>query len=181
MTTSDEAFWRFGDAYPDHAIYLATDNAATQRAFVERFGGRVCGLKPIRPHTTSRLSLQRHTSQRHTSLQDAVVDLYTCAAASVFQGCLGSSFSDTIAHLRIVQGTAHPDDRHSLLRPGKDWVDPTPSHVDITLATHPPAAVASENYKLLAATPLPHAPPHRPRTTIARWWRFYFTSTVRQQ
>lgn len=37
---------------------------------------------------------------RHTSVEDAVVDMYVCARAHAFQGSGWSSFSETIGALR---------------------------------------------------------------------------------
>ena len=64
---------------------------------------------------------------RHTSVEDAVVDLFTCVAARVFkvatlpsprgqsqtflpQGTVGSSFSEVVWHMRAAHGLQHPED-----------------------------------------------------------------------
>lgn len=83
------------------AAYVATDNAETQQRFREELGGSCHVLQTI-PSFVQAL--------RHTSVADAVVDLYTCAAAEVFKGTLGSSFSDTIMLMRWMRGCAHRSD-----------------------------------------------------------------------
>lgn len=84
------------------AVYVATDNAATQAHFAAHCGASaVCTLAPIDTHATA---------LRHTSVADAVVDLYVCARAHVFKGSRGSSFSDAIWLLRRATGKAHRAD-----------------------------------------------------------------------
>ena len=52
---------------------------------------------------------------RQTSIADAAVDIFTCAAAGgPFKGCYTSSFSDAILRLRQVSGRARGDDEHVL-------------------------------------------------------------------
>jgi len=102
--TSDESIARFFDAHPRDQIYLATDNLDTQRHFLSRFQRRV--------HLTT---IERRTDLRQTELRDAVCDLFVCAAARVFAGSYGSSFSDTIMHLRHVHGSTHDQDEHILM------------------------------------------------------------------
>ena len=84
--------------------YLATDNAATQRHFAD-----VC--PPPCPLTTYRQIDCHPAGLRHTPVADAVVDLYVCAAATLFKGTLGSSFSDTIWLMRRARGIAHDHDQ----------------------------------------------------------------------
>ena len=84
------------------AVFVATDNAATQAAFAERLGAsRVVTTAAIEPNPTS---------LRHTPVSSAVVDIFVCASASVFKGSRGSTFSDAIWNLRQMNGCAHPDD-----------------------------------------------------------------------
>lgn len=94
--TRDGEFEAFADARPTGCnIYVATDNAPSQRHFCERYGGAARVQKPIEPSG----------SLRQTALREAVVDLFTCAAApDGFKGSHGSSFSDAIRCLRRVQG-----------------------------------------------------------------------------
>ena len=118
--TPDEAFERFADSFPDHFIYLATDNAATQRRFRERYRERLRLYDLIDP------TLCWRTTLRLTPLRAAVIDLFVCAAAEAFKGSSYSSFSDTIKHLRTNRGTsaARPDlDEHEMMEPHIDMPD----------------------------------------------------------
>ena len=94
-------------AAPPH-VFLATDNTSTQRVFAAHpsCAARVCALPP----------LEASSALRQTTLQEAAVDLYTCAAADgPFKGSRASSFSDTILHLRVVRCTEHPADEHRIV------------------------------------------------------------------
>lgn len=107
--TSDVEISAFLEA-PAHVarpIFLATDNAATQRRYRERYGPRLCALTSM-PDTSGGAS----DPLRHSSLRAAVVDLLTCARCAVFKGCSFSSFSDAIAHVRRATGTASALDEH---------------------------------------------------------------------
>ena len=111
--TSDSAF----DAWLRHhmadstsactSVYVATDNESTQRHFAKLCGDRFRAVAPIVAHATT---------LRHTSVADAVVDLFVCAGATAFMGTRGSSFSDTIWCLRRLNGLARPDE-HGFDRP----------------------------------------------------------------
>ena len=94
---------RFLQKHAPLAVYLATDNVETQRAFLGRHRGRVRVGREIVPCGTK-------TVLRQTPLADAVVDLFCCAAADVFKGSYYSSFSETIAHLRAVSGRTSAED-----------------------------------------------------------------------
>jgi hypothetical protein len=102
--TSDVDFYAFLDAPANRSrpIYLATDNAATQRRFLDRYGTRVRACTHIAD--SDRL--------RHTSLRASVVDLLTCAACCVFKGSAFSSFSDSIIQIRRAKGIASEHDEH---------------------------------------------------------------------
>ena len=98
-----ETALRFVHKYASSRVYLATDNADTQSVFLAHYRGRIrIGRK-----------ISHKGALRQTSLFDAAVDLLTCAAAEVFKGSYSSSFSDTIAHLRTVNGRNHPEDEHT--------------------------------------------------------------------
>jgi hypothetical protein len=117
--TTDEDFYRYADRYPNHRIYLATDNASTQLAFRERYGERVVVAE------LSDASLCAHEPEpvknlRLTTLRVAVVDLFTCARASSFKGSRHSSFSDAIVALRACRGAATLEDEQELLSPAPD-------------------------------------------------------------
>ena len=88
------------------AVFVATDNRQTQQSFLERYGTRVRGLTSINRNADGKL--------RHTTLFDAVVDIFTCVHASTFKGSNGSTFSDVIAVLRQCKGLASDADQHAV-------------------------------------------------------------------
>lgn len=105
-STADAEFEAFLDKHAssadggrvgERAAYVATDNAATQARLAERLGARGRVYKRIDPHAPG---------LRHTPVADAVVDLFVCAAAGVFKGTRGSTFSDAIWMLRSASGRA---------------------------------------------------------------------------
>lgn len=69
-------------------IYLATDNNDTLNTFEQKYPGRIYNS-----------SLFNHKLKRQTSLRDAVIDMFICADATIFQGTKGSSFSEMIISL----------------------------------------------------------------------------------
>lgn len=111
-TCTDDDFEAFVDQHqPSTAVYLATDNAVTQARFLDSpsRGPRLRACKCIAADPTK---------LRQTTLEDAAVDLFTCAAASgPFKGTHTSSFSDAILRLRQLGGHAHPHDEHALSDP----------------------------------------------------------------
>lgn len=76
-------------------VFIATDCEETSQRFRARYDARL-GAEPSAAHTFS------HDALRQTSLHDAVVDLFMCASSECecFMGSRGSSFSDTVRHLR---------------------------------------------------------------------------------
>eukprot|EP00316_Scyphosphaera_apsteinii_P023721 CAMPEP_0119320860 /NCGR_PEP_ID=MMETSP1333-20130426/53762_1 /TAXON_ID=418940 /ORGANISM="Scyphosphaera apsteinii, Strain RCC1455" /LENGTH=328 /DNA_ID=CAMNT_0007327681 /DNA_START=8 /DNA_END=990 /DNA_ORIENTATION=+ len=129
---SDAEFFSFLDKHSDCAIYLATDNARTQKIYTERYAERIKALVPIPPHANNehesdaiaRKEGAKHVENfvpekqcsdaRHTAVRDAVVDLYVCAEARHFKGTFLSSFSDTILQLRRARGRFNSADEHSV-------------------------------------------------------------------
>ena len=105
QNSSDADFDAFVDALPpQQRVFVATDNASTQQRLASRLGDRLCALTPLDAQ-----------ARRPTSVAAAVVDLYTCAAATgPFKGTRWSSFSDTVSHLRRCQGRVHADDEHTV-------------------------------------------------------------------
>lgn len=88
-------------------VFLATDNAETQSSFAAHCeASSLCGLELVTAGAIERSP----GALRHTSVASAVVDLYVCAAATVFKGTRGSSFSEAIYLLRRAHGVAHPSD-----------------------------------------------------------------------
>lgn len=128
--TSDADFFRFVDAFPDHALFVATDNAATQQVFAARYGERVRAMRPISPAWGS--AEPPGADARHTALSDAVVDLYTCVDAAHFKGTPLSSFSDTIAHIRRARGRASSGDEHVARSLGGKFYDQTDFSLEVS-------------------------------------------------
>jgi GR25 family glycosyltransferase involved in LPS biosynthesis len=71
-------------------IYLATDNSNTQLFFKNRFKKQVFYNNKI----------ERNTNLRHTSLEDAIIDIYVCIFAQKFKSSYYSSFSELIGQFR---------------------------------------------------------------------------------
>jgi hypothetical protein len=156
--TRDAEFERFVDermlASDKCNIFVAADNAESQTKLSERCGSRGRVHKTIRPSG----------ALRQTALRDAVVDLFVCAAATDgFMGSHGSSFSDAIRSLRVMQGRASMAEHRPPPPP------PPPLHA-ATPPPPPPKAVmeavikAHETVKgkstarLVVAPPAVHAP-----------------------
>lgn len=86
----DEEYFRQIDATGLDKIYLATDNAKTQRIFMQRYGNRIIVHDDVQGFGS------RVRPVRCTSMQHAVADLYQCFRATHFIGTPWSSFSSTI-------------------------------------------------------------------------------------
>ena len=96
-TTLDHEFFNFYVDTEPMAVFLATDNAETQRMYLEKCQRRIFLPREVKTGT-ERQGLGNHAI--HTSVADAVVDLYVCAGATHFMGSRHSSFTDTINRLR---------------------------------------------------------------------------------
>ena len=74
--TTDVEFERCLDAPPHvhRRIFLATDNATSQRRFLARYGERIRACTPLEASSATEPS-----ALRHTTLREAVIDLLTCA------------------------------------------------------------------------------------------------------
>jgi len=94
----DEDFVAWAKAQPMQ-VYVATDNGTTQRALVDWLGAHCFFNRPISVHDR-----QDDAGQRNTMLSDAVVDLFMCGGSKAFKGCVGSSFSTAVTHLRDNDG-----------------------------------------------------------------------------
>jgi len=87
---SDEEYMNFIDNYdPNMKIYIATDNKETQDIFLDKYYNRLL-IKKIIPSD----------KLRQTSIQDALIDIYTCVGSEYFMGSSGSSFSNLINDLK---------------------------------------------------------------------------------
>jgi hypothetical protein len=90
--TDDDTFITFLDKFKSNKnIYIATDNESTYETFQQKYPA----LVKFKYHNTVSDSL------RHTSLQDAIIDLFMCALSSDFRGSGWSSFSFIIRQLRL--------------------------------------------------------------------------------
>lgn len=151
-------FYAFVDSQPvAWPIFLATDNRPSQDRFLQRYGERMRGLKPIsRANAASfhseppeshhaRLAAQDPSFacddvHRQTPLSDAVTEIFTCVRAAAFCGSYYSSFSDTIMRLRIARGTASTADKHDLTPPTWHTAN-TGTQYDASIAIDDPALV----------------------------------------
>jgi hypothetical protein len=88
----DSEFEQFIADAADAPVYLATDNAATQRHFLETFS-------PAKIRIATKIT-DRDGSLRQTPLDIAVIDLFMCAGATYFKGTVGSSFTEMIETMR---------------------------------------------------------------------------------
>lgn len=88
--TTDEEFTTFIDKYENKNIYIATDNEGTYNKFKNKYINRV----KFDYHKVN-INLKRHTS-----LQDAIIDIYMCVYSEYFMGSGYSSFSSIINKLR---------------------------------------------------------------------------------
>jgi hypothetical protein len=87
--TKDADFFSFLDKYEKN-IYIATDNEETYTMFKQKYNNQI----KLDYHKNNTNSL------RHTSLQDAIIDIYMCVLSEHFMGSGHSSFSDLIKELR---------------------------------------------------------------------------------
>lgn len=94
----DETFFQFIDKSKIDLVYLATDNAKTQRIFQERYGERLIVYNPINQFGS------RFQPVRCTPVTHAVADLCYCVHGSAFMGTDGSSFTGQI---RIARSRLH--------------------------------------------------------------------------
>jgi hypothetical protein len=92
--THDDDFYSFLDKFGNKNIYIATDNESTYNEFKQKHKNQV----KLEYHNTDKNVL------RHTSLQDAIIDMYMCIYSEHFMGSGFSSFSDTINSLRQING-----------------------------------------------------------------------------
>lgn len=76
-------------------LYIATDNKITFSSFKNKY--KYKNLIKFDYHTTN------EREQRHTTLKDAIIDLYMCVYSSHFMGSGWSSFTDLITTLRTLE------------------------------------------------------------------------------
>jgi hypothetical protein len=93
--------WIRAGATPS-CIYLATDNAVSQRLYraaIEGSGRRCFVHDDITEHDR-----QDEGGVRNTTLAHAAIDMFVCAGATSFKGTRESSFSDAIVMLKELGG-----------------------------------------------------------------------------
>jgi hypothetical protein len=92
--TPDEHFFNFIDLHPQYNVYLATDNADTQKMFARKYPGRIFW----------NIEIQHSDERRKTSLKDAAIDIFVCKDADLFYGSNYSSFSGIIGIMNGFKG-----------------------------------------------------------------------------
>ena len=97
--TTDEDFFKFIDKYKNNVkyLYVATDNKETYEMFQKKYPKLI--QFPYHEEVKG--------SNRNTSLQDAIIDLYMCIFSNHFQFSGQSSFSDVILQTRKNQDINH--------------------------------------------------------------------------
>jgi len=87
---SDKTFIAFLNKHAKKNIYIATDNRNTQDYFMNLYPNRIKCMILIEPSN----------SKRQTTIEAAILDMFTCVYAYKFMGTPGSSFSSTIENIR---------------------------------------------------------------------------------
>jgi hypothetical protein len=90
--TSDKEFEDFIENNNNFNVYIATDNIDTYNKFKKKYNNRI----KLDFHNTLPNNL------RHTTLEDAILDIYLCVYSTHFMGSGWSSFSDFINQLREI-------------------------------------------------------------------------------
>lgn len=108
--TTDEEFIQFVNQYPEHNLYVATDNRKTQDMFIEKFPEKIKEVKLINKEMDRKhlyfIGINGETREdisnclRKTDLSDAITDIFVCVGSSKFKGSGWSSFSDFIKDMR---------------------------------------------------------------------------------
>lgn len=91
--SNDNDFINFIDQFTDKNIYIATDNKNTYDLFKTKYSK----LVKFDYHQTI------SNSHRHTTLKEAIIDIYMCACSSNFMGSGYSSFSHFINVIREIE------------------------------------------------------------------------------
>lgn len=88
--TSDKEFYDYIDNSKAKNVYIATDNRKTQDMMLSKYPAKVKVMKLI----------DESHELRQTTLEDSIIDLFSCVYAKEFKGCNWSSFSSTIEIIR---------------------------------------------------------------------------------
>ena len=102
--TTDNDFIQFIDKFENTPIYIATDNKETYNLFKQKYNNRI----PFEYHKELSGWKESETWEgaRHTTLEDAILDIYLCVYSTHFMGSGISSFSHTINSLRIIHNSS---------------------------------------------------------------------------
>lgn len=96
----DYHFISWAKRHMSRRIYLATDNATTQRAMAAALGRAT--MVPVLSPTV--LGDADEHDVRNSDLASAALDLFACVRAAHFLGTPGSSFTSTIESMRALGG-----------------------------------------------------------------------------
>ena len=91
---SDEEYIEFLNKYPNHNIYIATDNFETQNKFYSLFKDRMKIIKLMEKPK------KYIPGKRQTSIEDVIIDIYMCVNAEFFLGSSYSSVTTLIKELK---------------------------------------------------------------------------------
>lgn len=83
---------KFINKYINYNLYIATDNRETQTYFYKKYKNIIKVITFINSNNNK--------NKRQTSLEEAIIDLYTCINANYFLGSNKSSFTQFIIHNR---------------------------------------------------------------------------------
>jgi len=104
--TADEDFFKFIDANIDKNLYISSDNKISYDLFRSKYSDRVKfdfseseSIKSLRKGMVYLLKKRETIGTRHTTLKDAIVDIYVCAQAKNVKVSGGSSFGELILYL----------------------------------------------------------------------------------
>lgn len=90
----DEDYINFLNKYPDHNIYIATDNYNTQNKFYNLFKDRIKVINLINKPKKYVPAI------RQTTIEETIIDIYMCVNSKHFMGSPYSSVTTLINELR---------------------------------------------------------------------------------
>lgn len=93
--TQNDIFIDFINKYPDHNLYIATDNDKTYQEFMNIYPDRII------INNLCKFDDKKY-GKRNTEMIDAVIDMYMCIESEYFKGTDFSSFTDFILDNRYI-------------------------------------------------------------------------------
>jgi hypothetical protein len=103
MFTTDQDFFKFIDANIDKNLYISADNKISYNLFRSKYSDRVkfdfSESESIKSLRKTPLYFLKKTETRHTTLKDAIVDIYVCAHAKNVKVSGHSTFGELILNL----------------------------------------------------------------------------------